>query len=779
MAGLKPDEIKWILSLDASDTQKSINELNKENKDLTASNKELRAAMLDLEKQGKKESEEWNNLSASYKQNSDAIAINKQKISEHQKALSVNDMTMKQLRTTAKDLQNQLDNTVQSANPEQYAALEDQLDKVKNRMSELKGGGESFQGVLSSLPGPMGASAAGASNLGKSLYALALNPVVAVLTGLALVIMGLVKSFKEFANSSEEASARTAKALGPLKVLGNAIGDVFEFVGEKIVAVFESISTGFQSTVDFLNSKFGWFDDLNTKLKRQNEIEEENYNIQQKRKNIVVEQKQAEADMLALRLKIAQKDKYSAQERNQFVEEYLKRENELKAKTVELKQEELALEQAKAAQDDNSYEDNLRLKQLEADVIQAQIDSTNNLAAIDKRRQGLLKEMDGEVTASAKTHKEVMESKISVVDAYVKTEQSLLKEQYASGELEKAIYLKKLEELELDAFRRKLALYGLDAEKRQEYEDKILDYKIKMMEQLKQLESKGIVEKDDKENPSKQKIAQEKKTNAELKKLYNKNVADQKVAFKHQTEEINKYQGVAMGAADAFGTMIGGFISGSEDAAAQFGYSMLMLGLDTLRQVVLMASVELFANMTAKLGPIAGPIAAAAGTALINGVFEGIKGSIKRPGTDGNSSGSSMPSTGGRGSTVGYSEGGYTGRGNIYEEAGVVHMEEYVVPAWEMKDPIAQGYVQKLEAIRQTRSSKNTLPLNHADGFLDGGFTGVNQNQKKQLNADNKLLTQLVSLLGKLDKDGVNISYSHLDASNKRVSSIRSRVSRK
>lgn len=51
---LTDDEIKLILSLDASGAQKSINDLTKENKELEKSNKDTRLRMRELEEQGKK-----------------------------------------------------------------------------------------------------------------------------------------------------------------------------------------------------------------------------------------------------------------------------------------------------------------------------------------------------------------------------------------------------------------------------------------------------------------------------------------------------------------------------------------------------------------------------------------------------------------------------------------------------------------------------------------------------------------------------------------------------
>lgn len=57
----------------------------------------------------------------------------------------------------------------------------------------------------------------------------------------------------------------------------------------------------------------------------------------------------------------------------------------------------------------------------------------------------------------------------------------------------------------------------------------------------------------------------------------------------------------------------------------------------------------------------------------------------------------------------GFAEGGYTGPGDKYQVAGVVHRDEYVVPAWQVHNPMYAGHISALEAGRMR-------------GFNDGGL---------------------------------------------------------
>lgn len=120
-----------------------------------------------------------------------------------------------------------------------------------------------------------------------------------------------------------------------------------------------------------------------------------------------------------------------------------------------------------------------------------------------------------------------------------------------------------------------------------------------------------------------------------------------------------------------------------------------------------------------------------------------------------------ITSSGGSGQRViktGYSVGGHTGDGPTLEVAGVVHRGEYVVPKWQMQDPVSFDYVRALETIRQTRTRMNPLPVRH--GYAEGGPVSTpvspaydDRELKQTLNAMNRLLI-------KLDRQGVRTEFN-------------------
>ena len=74
------------------------------------------------------------------------------------------------------------------------------------------------------------------------------------------------------------------------------------------------------------------------------------------------------------------------------------------------------------------------------------------------------------------------------------------------------------------------------------------------------------------------------------------------------------------------------------------------------------------------------------------------------------------------------SEGGYTGDGDRYEVAGVVHRGEYVVPKPIMTNPRVIDAVGTIEAIRRHKIlGYGSMPGPGAEGFADGGYTSTPQ----------------------------------------------------
>lgn len=147
--GLTEDQINWILSVDASEAQQEIRKLVKTNRELVNVNKERRQELIKLEAAGKKETEEYKNLEAEVKKANRTISENNMIMGELEKKLDITGLTMAQLKKKARDLQRQLDQTVRSTHPDEYQALQNELDHVRGRMDELRAAGRHVQKEMS------------------------------------------------------------------------------------------------------------------------------------------------------------------------------------------------------------------------------------------------------------------------------------------------------------------------------------------------------------------------------------------------------------------------------------------------------------------------------------------------------------------------------------------------------------------------------------------------------------------------------------------------------
>lgn len=141
---LTEDEIRYTVDVKTADAQKAIYTLEQQSKKLRSENKARLNQMINLEAAGRKETEAYRNLKKQYTETSKEIRTLTDRIGEQTSKIDILDMSMVQLKKQQKSLQKELDNTVQSLNPEAYSVLEQRLKDVSGRISELKQNAKSF-----------------------------------------------------------------------------------------------------------------------------------------------------------------------------------------------------------------------------------------------------------------------------------------------------------------------------------------------------------------------------------------------------------------------------------------------------------------------------------------------------------------------------------------------------------------------------------------------------------------------------------------------------------
>lgn len=244
---LNKDEIKWILSVESSKAQQEIRKLTKVNRELNKTNKERRELMRELEAQGNKESDEYQRLDEEIKKSNKTISTNNKLIGELEKKLDVTGLTMVQLRKKAKDLRQQLDQTVKSTHPEEYAELEAELAKVNNRMEELRGTGKYAQQQLTAFDKTMNM----AKTAAKGFIAVQL---VRYLKDVGMKSYETRKEYARFEATLRNATGSSEEAAKAMKMLQQLAKDTPASVSEWTESYIKLVNRGIKPTTDELTA---------------------------------------------------------------------------------------------------------------------------------------------------------------------------------------------------------------------------------------------------------------------------------------------------------------------------------------------------------------------------------------------------------------------------------------------------------------------------------------------------------------------------------------------
>ena len=172
---------------------------------------------------------------------------------------------------------------------------------------------EAFVGAFQTMGGSVKGMIPPVNSLDKSLKGLAKNPAMLVITALVGVIAAIAKGFK----SSEENMNKLTTAFAGFKAVGDAVTKVLQAVAGWIGDLMNKMTELFE--------KWGW---VGEKYKERKRIAEEEIKLLKKERAQVEKNAEIEAETAELRAKASEEDKYSYQQRIQFLEEAKKKEEE-------------------------------------------------------------------------------------------------------------------------------------------------------------------------------------------------------------------------------------------------------------------------------------------------------------------------------------------------------------------------------------------------------------------------------------------------------------------
>lgn len=509
MAKLTEDQIKWILDIDAKGVHKEIavtsSEINKLARDNRRMNKEMKEAerlmkqqekeMQRLAKAGRENSDAYIEAKASMEsargemesyirkigENDRAMTENKRKLEEMEKGMSLNEMSMRQLRQRAAELGQSLRATSYAANPEQYKSLQKELAAVQGRMGEVNNKGKGLLSQFAAMNHPVGTAAKAVQGFGQALKALIANPVGVVVMAIAAAFM----AFKAAINSSEESAVKFQQVMAPFRVLMDLVLNIVQ----KLVKGFLDLTLGVMDwatkaaeKIPFIGNKMK---ELNEKAKEGVQIEDDKLALRERERKALVENSEKEMKIAELRNKASQRDIYSNKEIIAFLDEAMELEESITKEEIEQAKIKLELIKLENRHADNVAETNDQIAQQTALVNQLQTEHDNSTRRLVRERSSRIREMQQEDQAAARA---ALDKQIADIDFALKQETNLLRQQLLDRQISREQFDALSEQASLASLGRKLEIAGLDRDKRIEIEQQVLDFKLKALQQEEQFQ---------------------------------------------------------------------------------------------------------------------------------------------------------------------------------------------------------------------------------------------------------------------------------------------------
>lgn len=395
------DEIKKVIEVDVSGALDSIDDLRDEVvsagysfKSLGDAKKyidRLRASLIDLDE-----------TSAEYAERVDEIDKVQDKLNKAMKATgdrtkdaegSYNALS-KQMSELKKAFKETNDEAQREVLAKQIVNINDQLKEmdasignyqrnVGNYEAAFTNGLNNIAAQVKALSNPMALATKGVNALGKAMKALIANPIGAIIMAIVVAVKALKKGFE----GSETATNSLKRAFSALQPIMNGINKIFtgfaNIVGSIAEKAIPALVNGLQKASDWMMSllnKLGIVSDEKLESFRKNiEAQKEAVQVTQdltnreialteKKRKFQVAEAKTEQEVEELKSKAADKEKYSAKEREKFLNDAIAKERAINNEKLALAQEEYDIMKKRSELTDNDAATNDALAAAEANL---------------------------------------------------------------------------------------------------------------------------------------------------------------------------------------------------------------------------------------------------------------------------------------------------------------------------------------------------------------------------------------------------------------------------
>lgn len=204
----------------------------------------------------------------------------------------------------------------------------------------------------------------GIIGISKAFDLLKSHPVIAVISVITALFLKLANSAK----NNEEQYVKLQQVLAPLKMAMDGITRVVESIVDVFLSAAQAVTGLVGAFLDFI----GVGDSINQNSKDYIELEKQKLDLANKERSDLVENAKLSMEASDLRAKSAQRDKYSAEERIQFLNKAIDKEKAMADNELEQAQQRLEIAKKEAERTKNSKEVNDELAQAEANLYNVQ-----------------------------------------------------------------------------------------------------------------------------------------------------------------------------------------------------------------------------------------------------------------------------------------------------------------------------------------------------------------------------------------------------------------------
>ena len=284
------------------------------------------------------------------------------------------------------------------------------VGNYENAIKSVFGNNQLVAGIQAVRNGVIGVS--------KAFDLLKSHPVIAVISVITALFLKLANSAK----NNEEQYVKLQQVLAPLKMAMDGITRVVESIVDVFLSAAQAVTGLVGAFLDFI----GVGDSINQNSKDYIELEKQKLDLANKERSDLVENAKLSMEASDLRAKSAQKDKYSAEERIQFLNEAIDKEKAMADNELEQAKQRLEIAKKEAERTKNSKEVNDELAQAEANLYNVQKEYNTKTRELYSQRSEAQTKLNQEEEQRLQLVQERSDKELAVMRALRDSENALI-----------------------------------------------------------------------------------------------------------------------------------------------------------------------------------------------------------------------------------------------------------------------------------------------------------------------------------------------------------------